>query len=306
MGTKRAWAALAVVSVIGATLLAREPPRVTPASDVAIDVVVVDRSGRPVDDLQQTDFQIREDGHPATVTSFVGPAASGDDHQTLGRSIVLILDDSGITPRLTSRVQDIAKQFVSRTGVADELSVVRLSKRQDEPVGDRKESLSRIADYTAGSVPFFGRETIETALARIAKISGGFDQLKPERRIIVAIGSPNIFDIDEPFDRGASLIWPYWVHAITAAARAHVSVYVIDPTGLTGRFRSERNGVVARTGGEEFYNRNDFSAGVQQIWQDAAHYYLVGYTAPASKKELHDISVKVDRPGLQVRARRTR
>ena len=303
----RALSSLAVASLVGTTLVARQAPRVeSGGSLVEVDAVVVDAGGRPVDGLKEQDFHVREDGHAVTLTSFTSSAARDEEGQASRRSVVLILDDSGVNPRLTSRVQNIARQFVSRTGVADELNVVRLNNRRDEPTGDRKEALMRIAEYRAGAVPFFGRETVETALTRIARLSGGFDQLEQKRRAIVAIGSPNVFDIDEPIDRQQSLIWNYWVGALKAAARAHVGVYVIDPTGLTGRMRIERNGVVARTGGEAFYNRNDFAPAVQQIWQDGGHYYLLGYAPPASKRELHDIDVRVDRPGLKVRARRTR
>ncbi len=300
--------ALAVASVVGATLLARPAPSWQPGDNVVeVDAVAVDDNGRAVDDLRQEDFQVREDGHPVALTSFFSSAARGEDAKAGGRSVVLFLDDSGVSPRLTSRVQDIARQFVSRTGAADELSVVRLSNRHGEPVGDRKDALAQIDEYRGGAVPFFGRETVEVALTRIATVSRGFDSLQHKRRAIVVIGAPNVFDIDEPIERQSSLIWPYWVRALTAAAPAHASVYGIDPTGLGGRLRIQRNGIVARTGGESFYNSNDFTAAVQHVWQDNGHYYLLGYTPPASSnRELHDIDVKATRPGVHVRARRTR
>jgi VWFA-related protein len=307
MRTLRALSALAIACLIGATLLARQSPRDESAADfVVVDAVAVDDNGRAVDDLEQEDFEVREDGRSVALESFSSSAVRGEDEKAVRRSVVLLLDDSGVSPRLTSRVQDIARQFVSRTGANDELSVVRLSNRHAEPVGDRKEALMQIAEYRGGAVPFFGRETVESALTRIANVSRGFDSREHKRRAIVVIGSPNVFDIDEPIDRQSSLIWPYWVGALTAAARGHASVYGIDPTGLGGRMRIQRNGIVARTGGESFYNRNDFTAAVQQVWQDNGHYYLLGYRPAASKSELHDIDVKTTRPGVHVRARRTR
>ncbi|HWF86631.1 MAG TPA: VWA domain-containing protein [Vicinamibacterales bacterium] len=309
MRTLRLYLALAVASVAGATLLARPAPSSQPGDDVvAVDAVAVDDNGRAVDDLRQEDFQVREDGRPVALTSFFSSAARGEDAKAGARSVVLLLDDSGVSPRLTSRVQDIARQFVSRTGATDELSVIRLSNRRAEPVSNRKDALAQIDEYRGGAVPFFGRETVEVALTRIATVSRGFDSLQHKRRAIVVIGTPNVFDIDEPIERQSSLIWPYWVRALTAAARANASVYGIDPTGLAGRLRVQRNGIVARTGGASFYNRNDFTAAVQRVWQDTGHYYLLGYTPPraSSNGELHDINVKTTRPGVHVRARRTR
>lgn len=100
-----------------------------------------------------------------------------------------------------------------------------------------------------------------THSTRIFTVAQGFDPLEHTRRAIVAIGAPNVFDIDEPFERDASV---------------------------------------------GFYNRNDFSAAVQQVWQDNGHYDLLGYTPAGSTRELHDSDVTTTRPGVHLRARRTR
>lgn len=311
MRTVRWLTVLVAPVLVGSTLAARAlsaPRGQSPSSLVELDVVAVDDSGRPVDDLRQEDFRVREDGAAMALASFTPPhgVEADESGRVDGRSVVLLLDDSSVSPRLTSRVQDIAKQFVSRVGVADRLSVVRLSSRRDEPINDRAQVLMRIDEYRGGAIPFAGRETIENALTRIAKLSGGFDQLDLKRRAIVAIGSAGVFDLDEPPDRQASLIWRYWVGALTAAARAHASVYVIDPHGLSGALRMQRDGIVARTGGTAFYNRNDFSAAVQQVWQDGGHYYLLGYPPSSKTRDLHEIDVRTTRAGVHVRARRTR
>lgn len=59
------------------------------------------------------------------------------------------------------------------------------------------------------------------------------------------------------------------------------------------------------TGGKVFLNRNDFDHSVALSIQDGAAYYLLAF-APMSKVDgkFHKIEVKVDRPGVSVRARR--
>jgi VWFA-related protein len=270
---------------------------------VEIDVVAVDERGQPVGGLHQADFTIREDGRTVAVDSLteVSPDTSRDP-----RTIVLVLDDTGIEPALTTMVQRIARMFVSRMGVSDRLNVVRFNNRGDEAVGGRDRALERIDDYTAGTVPFFGRETLENALTKVTKLSRQFEAIEHRRKTIVAIASPRVFDVQEPAMGHGSLLWDYWVSAVTSASRANVSVCVVDPEGISNQFRVTGNGLVFQTGGIGFYNSNAFETGVDRIWGEAGHYYVLGYTPPQSAEPLHKLDVKISRPGITARARRTR
>jgi len=65
-----------------------------------------------------------------------------------------------------------------------------------------------------------------------------------------------------------------------------------------------------QTGGLFARNRNDLSGGLQRMMNDQSGYYLIGYRPeqqpidPATgQRRFHDITVKVGRPGLRVRAR---
>jgi hypothetical protein len=81
-----------------------------------------------------------------------------------------------------------------------------------------------------------------------------------------------------------------------------VSVYVVDPAGLIGR-PDLGQGLVEHTGGADFVRSNNFERAVDRIWEEAGHYYLLGYTPTTRPRELHSIGVKVRRRGLHVRAR---
>lgn len=65
-----------------------------------------------------------------------------------------------------------------------------------------------------------------------------------------------------------------------------------------------------QTGGLFARNRNDLSGGLQRLMEDQRGYYLIGYRPEESpvdpatgQRRFHDITVKVGRPGLRVRAR---
>ena len=68
-----------------------------------------------------------------------------------------------------------------------------------------------------------------------------------------------------------------------AAARANVSVYCVDPTGLNQRAASRGVGLVRLTGGERFANSNDFRPPRDAIWREASRYYLLGYWPSGGK-----------------------
>ncbi len=124
---------------------------------------------------------------------------------------------------------------------------------------------------------------------------------------------------------------------LEAATRGNVAVYAIDPRGLTdpsdeliaipgkevvaggtnaevptkaiteelrraqGMLRTLSN----QTGAQAIVGTNNFDDGFAKIVQDNSTYYMLGYHAqPKNDGRFHDISLKVTRPGLQVRARK--
>lgn len=98
---------------------------------VSVDVVVLDRDGRPIEGLQAGDFTVIEDGRPQTVTSFEA-ISLGESPQAPGRRervstnarapewadrwFVVVFDDANLTPRATARAQKAVSDFV-RTGL---------------------------------------------------------------------------------------------------------------------------------------------------------------------------------------------
>ena len=296
------------VAIAGVALGVLPGATIAAAPDLAvIDAVVLDEQDRTVRGLHQDDFEVRENGKLVLVDSCVEVSALGVAGRADARQIVVLLDDTGIPPELTSTVQRIARAFVSQGGSADRVSVVRLNRRGDEVMGSPEIALERIADYRAGMIPFFGLETFERVLMKVSAFARQFPTVEYRRKLIVAIGSPRVFDIPEPRDRHESLLWSQWVRALTDASRANISLYVIDPAGGTGRIKlSGITGLVAQTGGEAFYNSNLFENAIRRIWDEAGHYYMVSYAPSLSDQSINEVKVTVARRGLHVRARRAR
>ena len=105
-----------------------------------------------------------------------------------------------------------------------------------------------------------------------------------------------------------------------------MSIYAVDPRGLaTNEFDIAENinsqhrsrlpqlddGHAAdhwpsETDGRAIVNRNDLTLAMKQIVRDASAYYLIGYSSTSAPTDgkFHDIKVRINRPGVQVRARR--
>jgi hypothetical protein len=111
----------------------------------------------------------------------------------------------------------------------------------------------------------------------------------------------------------------------STANRNNTAIYSVDPRGLaTNEFgvdenigpNMDRNSLQMtqdtlrvfsdETDGRAIVNRNDLASGMAQIVRDSSAYYLIGYTSQAAPTDgkFHEISVRVKRRGVDVRARR--
>jgi VWFA-related protein len=298
---------IAITAAVLALVATLASQAVAPAQYlVELDAVVLDDDDRPVPGLKQEDFQVKEDGRVVDLKTFdaVADVSSGRAPQ---RSIVLLLDDSGVGPGNTLPIQTIARMFIARMAAPDEFSVVRMNNRRDEAFGDRLEALLRISEYRSDALPFFGRETVENGLRAMAKVSRTLEPIEGRRKALVCIGLSAICNVAEPPTGRGSLLWRYWVDVVGAAARANVAVYSLMPNGLLpSRVEVVKGSLTDTTGGEGFRNTNDIGRVIDIVRRDTGTYYLLGYWPSDSTKELHTIDLKVNKRGLHVRARRLR
>jgi VWFA-related protein len=300
------WLSVAFTALLAATVSAQRQKAAPMVDLVELDVIALDRHDQPITDLRREDFTVKEDGRGVELKTFSSVTALGSSAPDDGRVVVLLMDDIGVPISGTSPMRQIAPVVLSPIGDGDEVSVVRLANRTDEAFGDIGTARDRIDGYRGGAVPFSMRDAQETVLKAIAKIARQLEPIDQRRKVVLCLGLPYVCDVGEPRLGSTSLIWPAWAAAISAAARANVSVYCVDPTGARGGLQVSSGGLVELTGGKVFAHENDFSLAAKAIWREAGHYYLLGYWPAASKRELHEIDVSVARKGVRVRARQRR
>lgn len=295
------WVLLVAVVTAGIIVHAGQPQAATYL--VEIDAVVMDESGKPIVGLTQEDFQIKDDGKRAELKTF--EEVRDADNHVVARSIVLLLDDSGIGPGNSVPIQQIARTFVARMAPADEFSVIRLNSRRDEAFGDRLEALLRIQEYRSDALPFFGVETLQNALQVFAKVARTLEPIEHRRKALVCIGVPDVCSIPEPSGK-TSLLWRFWTDTVGALARSNASVYSLEPNGVSKRNALSGGSIADVTGGEVFINTTDVTRAIDIIRRDTGNYYLLGYWPAVGEKPLHSVEVKVTKRGAHVRARRVR
>jgi len=292
---------LAAMLVGAAVVFAGQPQPTTYL--VEIDAVVTDDAGKPVTGLEQRDFQIKDDGKAADVKTF--EEVRDSDDRPVARSIVVLLDDSGLGSGNTLPMQQIARMFVARMQPPDEFSVIRLNNRRDEAFGDRLEALLRIEEYRSDALPFFGLETVENALRSFGRVARTLEAIEHRRKALVCVGIPEVCSIPEPSGK-TSLLWRFWIDTMGAMGRSNASVYSVEPNGASKKNPLRGASIADVTGGQVFINTSDLTRPIDIVRRDTGNYYLLGYWPLASDKPLHSVEVKVTKRGAHVRARRVR
>lgn len=203
---------------------------------VALDVLVVDKQGRPVQGLQASDFAISEDGVPQQVGHFLL-----GDNAKLPRSLVLIIDYSGSQFPFIKNSVEAAKVLVDKLGPSDRMAIVtddvellvdfttdkkKLKQKLDSLV-EKNQGKKGLLGF--GANRRFGRSAQYSAL--MATLKEAFDE-EDERPIIVFQT-----DGDEAFYLRNSIITPTVPPNLPVELRARVQEEV------EGQLRLQRQGM---------------------------------------------------------------
>lgn len=285
-----------------AALVAQRQRPDAPIEFIEIDAVVLDGKGRPLHGLTRADFTVKDAGKRVEVGTVTEVRAVPNDPDT-ARTVVALLDDTGVASVGTQSIQIIARALVSSASEVDDVPIVRLHAKDDEPYGDRLSGEERIRAYRGGAWPFAFWSVAGDVLTRVRDIATQIAANPSRRKIVVCVGSGLICNLGEPQPSAPRSFERLWFQAVSEAARANVSYYAIVPGRAGYRF----SGLAEMTGGEVFATSYDVGPPIDRILQDAANYYVVGYfAAPSTGDRAHRVEVQVKAKGARVHARRLR
>jgi VWFA-related protein len=305
-------------------LTAQDLPRFSANLDhVQVDVHVTDRNGRAVRDLVKEDFVLLEDDVPQRVETFAlvdvsSPRAheqSAGVDSPAGRSWVLLLGFP------SPQAERIALTFANSVmGPNDQVAVRAIFKPTSDLEFTRNRTLVRETIERWGGEPFvmpsWGDRLLQlnpspphtpfTVLEDICNRLGAL----AGRKNIVFVNPPamQVADERDPIHRA---MFRQRRDAIRAATRHNVAIYVVSQLtfeaadfGLGGLGNADLRELSEPTGGEAILNGN-YAATFRRWVEETSAYYLLGYTPPTVHRDdrFHRLTVRVRRPGLNVRAR---
>ena len=301
-----ALAACACIAAIGAA--SQTGQSAAPAAPpLLIDVVAVDRAGRPVTDLRPGELEIWINRYrvPISTLSVVAPSPDA----TTGRVVGLLLDDLTLAPAIVPRARDAARRFVEQMRPGDQVAIVTLSGSEVRATSDRARLLQAVASYSPRTAGVLRADLLSAQiLETITSLSHQLAEASDRKKTIVAIGAAWLFDTPIPPPTVAHDLRREWTAAMRATALAHVSVYVIDPSGVgMSRTAGGSSGFAGETGGYAFTNTNDLTGAVDRILGEADSYYVVEIPDPpvGRSADLRELDVRVLRRGVSIQARRT-
>jgi VWFA-related protein len=314
------------------------------------------------------DIPIERAERPLFSPTPIEPDVKTNERGFDGRVFVLVLDDLHTHPLGSVRVRKAAHEFVDRyVGANDLVAVIQtggrldgaqdftssrrlLDRAIDRFMGQKTRSatLGKIDQYVGqrgtpnASDPlrdpdeaergYKARNTLET----LESLSNWMAGIRGRRKAVVFFSEGVDYDITDPINnRYASDIIQTTQDLIGAATRANVSIYSVDPRGLTAfgddsmeiqsygpdapaelsnaglqselRLSQDSLRVLAdETGGFAAVNSNDMRSAFSRILDESSTYYILGYYPANDRRDgrFRKLEVRVTKPGVQVRARR--
>ena len=334
--------------------------------------ILEDGKAQAITNFSLVDIPIERYDRPLFATAPIEPDVKTNERPFDGRVYVMVIDDLHTRFGRSQRVKIAAKQFIERRlGANDLMAIVHTAgatdvgqefttnkrlllaavdktqgRRLDSATANKTSEFYRTRDLRQAGDPlndpddaeraFNARNTLDT----LKNVSEWFSSVRGRRKSILFVSEGIDYDIHDVIPGtgsnhlGASMVLDATRDVIAAATRSNVSIYGIDPRGLTdlgdesieiqafpddttlgvgpGSLRNELQlsqdslrVLSDETGGFAIVNRNDVAGGFERIVADNSSYYVLAYYPPDPRPgRNHRIQVKVSRPGVTVRARK--
>lgn len=257
---------------------------------VPVLATVTDASGRLIPNLSKDDFTILDNGAPQTLTFF--------ENEVQPFTAVVMLDFSASMTNNLERLKEATVQFLLRMLPADKAQVGAFSDKiqfSGAFTSDRDDLIASLDDLQFGN-PTRLWDAVDASLDMLKGLDG--------RRVVVIFT-----DGDDTSSRAG-------LGGVTERARdENVMVYSI---GLQSEFfngaRMQRSKpsrgirkLAEETGGGyfELKDSDDLGPTFTRVIQELHSLYALGFAPPALDGKEHKLVLRIDKPGMTARARRS-
>jgi Ca-activated chloride channel family protein len=284
-------ALLAVLFAASAALRAGQGPTFRSATElVSVFVTVADSDGRLVPDLTMDDFEIFDNDKPQALVYF--------ENVIQPISVVVMLDTSGSMTASISLLKDAAEQFFIRLMPADKARVGAFNDKieiSEHFTNDRDQLITdaRQLDFGNGTRLWDG-------------VMAGLDELRgiEGRRVVVVFTDGD--DTDSRSRFGAVVDRARADEAMIYAIGLE-SNFVVDQRNVRSQPDRGLRKIADETGGGYFELKKtaDLSPTFTRVAQELHAQYVMGFTPAHLDGKVHKLTVRVKKPGMTARGRRS-
>ena len=293
LGGMRTVLTIALIGAAAASAAAQQPIFRSGARTVPLYVTVTDGLKRLVPELTRDDFEILDNGKPATITLF--------DNEVQPISVVVMLDTSASMTLSLDILKAAAEQFVLRLLPADKAKVGAFNDKiqvlpRGEFINDRDELISIVKNDLQFGNPTRLYDAIDASLDALTGIEG--------RRVVLVFTDGD--DTYSKIGRGK---------VQTRALADEVMVYAIglESNYFNGvqrvRTKPDRGlkKLAEETGGGyfELEKTADLAPTFTRVAQELHSQYLMGFTPELLDGKVHKLEVRLKQPGMTARARKS-
>ncbi len=308
---------------------------------ITLDVVVTDKSGKPIPGLEQQDFTLLDNKQPNKILSFAA-IQGGDATADPSVEVILLVDEVNASFRAVSSARQEVEKFLKRNGgqlerptslvlLSDKGMATTSSSRDGNALaGDLNENQNglRIIGRAQG---FYGAgDRVQLSLGALEQFAD-YESTKPGRKLVIwlspgwpLLSGPRI----ELSSKDEQSLFKTIVALSDALRQARITLYSIDPLGLADarglralRYEGYVNGVkkangvhignlglqviAEQSGGRVFEYNNDVAGEIETSIADTSAFYVLTFDGLPGDgpNEYHALEVKIDKPGLKARTR---
>jgi Ca-activated chloride channel family protein len=259
---------------------------------VPLFVTVTDSTGRLVPDLEMEDFEVYDNGKKQPLSVF--------ENKSLPIGVIVMLDTSGSMTLIIDRVKAAAEQFLIRMLPEDVGRVGAFNDKieflpEDEFTGDRDRLIKLLADLDFG-YPTRLWDAVDESLRRLEGV--------PQRKVVLVFtdgeDTRSRRDLDDVLQESQKKeVMVYSIGLATEIFNGQRRVRSQPDRGL--KKLSEE------TGGGFFLLKNSDELGptFTRVAQELHSQYVIGFSPSVLDGKVHKLEVKLLRPGLTARARKS-
>jgi Ca-activated chloride channel family protein len=291
MKLRRQLSAGAVLWCAAVTALAQQPTFRTGTRTVALYATVTDGQKRLVPDLTQHDFEVLDNDKPTSIDLFV--------NEVQPITVVVMLDTSASMTGNLRLLEQAAEQFLLRLLPKDKGMVGAFNDKIEffpaTFTGDRDRLIRSLKELDFGN-PTRLYDAIAASMDRLHKIDG--------RRVVLVFTDGE--DTDSRSDAG---------DVLEQARQSETMIYAVglrsDYFNGARQVRTKPDSGLKRlaeeTGGGYFEldKTSDLAPTFTRVAQELHSQYVLGFTPALLDGKLHRIAVRVKKPGMVARARKS-